>query len=465
MCNSPSHGRQGSICSFRSDDDPCSRRLSDDGKGNAMLRGGSLLWSALTLGAMVIACPSVANNGLTLIGTGAESLGMGGADVAVARDTTALSTNPAGLSQLPGWAHDGFFAAAFALDVAHADRFGNDTRVDNWAVPGAGAGISKRIDGTDLTLGAGFFAQAGAGNVYNDVNTPFGGKDTLRAQFGVLKFTPGLAWKVTERLALGAAVNVYYASLKQRVFPNTSVLNPASTAQTFFGTEIENASSVRVGAKLGALYKPTPTLSLGLTYSPQVKIPFDNGELVANLAALGLGAVKYRSVQLHGLALPQEIAGGVAWQATPQLLVAADLMWSDYSHALQTQTLSASNPDNPLAPPMITSTAALNWHNQTVITAGVAYAFDDATRLYGGVNYGRNPIPSNTLNPLLASIGELHFTAGLAHRMSDLWSVSAALEYLVPAHVTYDNPQLPFGPGAEARTSYVAFVLMLSRRW
>ena len=45
-----------------------------------------------------ISFPSLANNGLNLVGFGSESLNMGGADVAVARDTTALNTNPAGLS-------------------------------------------------------------------------------------------------------------------------------------------------------------------------------------------------------------------------------------------------------------------------------------------------------------------------------------------------------------------------------
>jgi long-chain fatty acid transport protein len=227
-----------------------------------MPRKAWLACAALAAAVLSAATPSTANNGLTLIGTGAESVAMGGADVAVARDTSALSTNPAGLSQLPGWAHDGFFAAAFALDIAHADRFGNDTRIDNWIAPISGAGISKAIDGTGLTLGAGFFAQAGAGSVYNDIKTPFGGRDTLRAQFGVLKLTPGLAWRVSETLALGVAVNIYYASLTQRVFPNTSAFNPSDANGTFFGTEIGNASSVRVGAKLGALYRAAPMLSL-----------------------------------------------------------------------------------------------------------------------------------------------------------------------------------------------------------
>ena len=430
-----------------------------------MLRHPMWLQTMAVVVATAAGCPSFANNGLLLIGTGSESVGMGGADVAVARDTCALSTNPAGLSQIAGWANDAYFAGAFALDVAHADRMGNDSPVDNWVVPIAGAAISKHVDGSGVTLGAGLFAQAGAGNVYNNLRTPFGGEDTLRAQFGVFKFTAGLAWQVTDKLALGAAADLYYASLKQRVFPNASEFNPTDPAQTFFGTEIQDARSVQLGGKIGALYKPAPTLSLGLTYTPQVKIPFDNFQLVVNLSGLGLGSVTYQNAQLHGLALPQAIAGGVAWQATPELLVAADVKWLDYRRALRSQTLSASNPDNPLAPPAITNTATLDWSNQTVIAAGVAYTADDATRVYAGVNYGRNPIPSTTLNPLLAAIGELHFTAGFARSLGGVWSVSAALEYLVPKQVTYYNPQLPFGPGSEERTSYVAVLLMLSRRW
>ena len=430
-----------------------------------MRRWGVRSRVTLALAAMVCGFPASASNGLTLIGTGAESVAMGGADVAVARDTTALSTNPAGLSQLPGWTHDGFVGAAFALDVAHADQFGNDQNVANWVVPIGGAGVSKQIQGHDLTLGIGLFAEAGAGNVYNDLTTPFGGKDTLRAQFGVVKVTPGFAWRLCEPLSIGAALNVNYSSLKQRIFPNTSVVDPANPAHSFFGTSIDNASSVRYGGKFGALFKPTSALSLGLTYAPEVKIPFDNGKLTANLTALGLGMVRYREAHLTGLALPKEIAGGIAWQAGAQVLLAFDLMWSNYSHALKSQSLRASNPDNPAAPPTIASTAPLNWRDQTVFAGGVAYAFDDAMRVYGGINYGRNPIPAETLNPLLASIGEWHLTGGFARQLGELWNLSAALEYLVPKKVTYDNPNLPFGPGAQERNSYLGVTIMLSRRW
>lgn len=430
-----------------------------------MVRGRMRSQAALGLVATALAFDAVANNGLTLIGFGAESIGMAGADAAVARDTSALTTNPAGLSQLPGWAQDGYFATAFALDIAHADRFGNDSRTANWIAPVGGGGLSKQLEGTPFTVGVGLFAQAGAGNVYNDLQTPFGGRDTLRAQFGVLKITPGVAWQATRDLALGAALNVYYASLKQRVFPNTSTFDPDQPAQTYFGTQINDASTVRVGAKLGALYKPSPGLAIGVTYAPQVDIPFDNGELDVNLRALGLGSVTYRNVQLRGLALPQEVVGALAWQATPELLLALEVSWYNYARAIKSQSLHASDPDNVLAPPTIASTTNLDWRNQTVVTAGFAYAPDDARRFYGGVNYGRNPIPAQSLDPLLAVIGEWHLTLGYARKLDANWSVSAALEYLVPKSVTYDNPQLPFGPGAQERVSYLGVALMLSKRW
>jgi long-chain fatty acid transport protein len=430
-----------------------------------MLSRRMLAGAVVAAATLATASPGWGNNGLSLIGTGAESVAMGGADTAVARDTSALSTNPAGLSQLAGWTFDTIVAAAFALDVAHADRYGNDQPVANWIIPNFGAGVSKRLEGGPFTVGIGLFGQAGAGNVYNNLNTPFGGQDTLRSQFGVVKLAPGVAWQATDQVALGATLNVHYASLKQRVFPNQSAFTPGDPAQTFFGTDVRNASAIRLGTKLGVLYKPTEMLTLGLSYSPQVNLPLTGGTLVANLSALGLGRVTYRDVRLDGLALPQELAGGIAWQPMPRLLMALDLKWFDYSRALRTQTLSASNPDNPQAPPTISSTSALDWRDQVVVATGLAYTVDESTNFYAGINYGRNPVPAQTLNPLLAAIGELHLTAGIAGKVGDGWRAAAALEYLVPKEVTYYNPQLPFGPGAQERTSYVAVTMMFSRRW
>ena len=58
----------------------------------------ALRWIALLCAGISASAP--ASNGLNLIGFGTESVLMGGADVAVARDTLALNTNPAGLARI-----------------------------------------------------------------------------------------------------------------------------------------------------------------------------------------------------------------------------------------------------------------------------------------------------------------------------------------------------------------------------
>ncbi|MEP6656618.1 MAG: outer membrane protein transport protein, partial [Betaproteobacteria bacterium] len=373
-----------------------------------------------------------ASNGLNLIGFGTESAMMGGADVAVARDTTALNTNPAGLSRLPGPALDAYSAGAYALDVGHRDALGNDVSVSNHFIPLGGGGYARPL--TDrITVGAGMFAQGGAGNVFKHVQSGFGTTDELSALFGILKFSAGATWKATDTLALGVSVAAVYSRVEQRVFPDTSVAGP----MPFFGLQLKAVDGVNGTMKAGALYTPNELWTFGATFTPKARLTMDGGRAIVNLTAVGLGNVVYHDVRLSGLALPREVAVGAALQATQHLLIAVKIDWLNWSDALKTSTLTLAGPDQPAAPPLIASSSALHWRNQTVIAVGVAYAVDDATTVRVGFNYGRNPAPAETLNPLLASIGERHFTAGASHRLGGGWEVGAGLEFLPTARVHY----------------------------
>src|SRR5262245_54626324 len=208
-----------------------------------------------------------ANNGLNLIGFGAESLGMGGADIAIASDTSALNTNPAGVARLRDRAFDVYSTTAFPWDVAHADRFGNDHEVDNDFIALGGFGLSTPLGATGLVAGIGFFAQGGAGNVYKDLITPFGGRDELSAQFGIARVTSGLAWRAGDRLSIGVSLGVTAARAKQKVFPSTSVANPDNPAQSFFGATIKNLQTTELGARLGVRYEATPGLTVAGVYA------------------------------------------------------------------------------------------------------------------------------------------------------------------------------------------------------
>jgi len=422
------------------------------------------LWVAALIAGFV-PLTAAAVNGLNLIGYGTESSAMGGADTAVARDTTALNTNPAGLGQTTRPVLDGYLSAAIAVDIGHRDKYGNDSQVDNRVIPMGGLGLARPAAGGRLVWGLGFFAQGGAGAVYEDLRTPFGTTDELSAQIGIVRLSPGLAWRVDERLSVGVALPLNVIIAKQRVFPNTSVLDPADPSRSFFGSNLRDAHGMRLGLRWGLMWKPSADWTYGASFSPRVKLDATDGEVDVNMSAVGLGVVHYRDARVEGFALPREIALGAAWQATPRTLLSVKLAHLDWSHALQSLTVSASEPDNPAAPATLSQTSAVNWRDQVVVALGLAYRSSDRLTVYAGFNDARNPTPRETMSPLLAAIGSRHVTGGFALRVADGWVASGALEYQFSAREAYDNPHAPLGEGAEERNSNITVHVMLSRAW
>jgi hypothetical protein len=99
--------------------------------------------------------PAHPANGLSAIGFGAESVAMGGADLAVARDTAAMNLNPAGITQIPENALGIYGGIIYPLSVAHRDLIGNDLDVSNRHVFLGGGGFTHRLGEVPVTIGIG----------------------------------------------------------------------------------------------------------------------------------------------------------------------------------------------------------------------------------------------------------------------------------------------------------------------
>jgi long-chain fatty acid transport protein len=421
-----------------------------------------LLRRVTALALFTVCCGAWANNGLLFIGFGSESLGMGGADVAVARDTTALNTNPAGLARVQRKALDTYGTATYAVDVRHRDALANDTGVANrWTITG-GAAYAQRVSGTDFTFAFGAFVQGGAGNEFEDLRTAAGTRDELSAQLAILKVGPGIAYQLGERLRLGASVAAVVATLEQKLFPGTSLIAPAP----FFGLDVEDLVATGVNARFGMQYLLSDRITLGMVFSPKTKLDFEDGTLKSNQSAAGLGVVTYRDVQVDGFALPQELSFGVAW-SSGKLLLSAKVAWLNWDDALERQSIRATDPSGPAAAPTLQRDTPLDWKDQYVWALGFAYTTDFRTTFYGGVNFANNPVPPETLTPLLSpAIARKHLTAGLSHPLSGGWKVSAGVLYVLPEKVTYTNPALQLlGANSEERIEYLGLNAMVGRTW
>jgi long-chain fatty acid transport protein len=397
-----------------------------------------------------------ANNGLNFIGAGLESFAMGGASLAVARDPLALNTNPAGLAWQRSRAIEQHAAVAHEIDVGFRDSLNPQHTVTNrWAPIGDG-GATMPLAGLPATLAGGAFVQGGTGAAFKDVATPFGTTDELAAKFGIAKLSLGGGVRLNERLALGAAGSLYYSRLDEKVFPGTSAVSLAHPAQPFFGTRLREATGLAGGVRLGLQYRATDLLTIGATYVSKVALPLTGHEFTADESAIGLGQVAYRNVRVDGLAEPQQFGIGAAYRITPRLLLAFDVTWLDWADALKSSTLTADDPSNAAAPPVLSMTASLDWRNQYVVALGAAFDVTAATVIWAGYNYGRDPIPASTLNPLMAAIGEHHFTGGLGCRLAPGWFAGAALELQPPTAARSSNAALPFGSDLRASTGYLA---------
>lgn len=408
---------------------------------------------------------SFATNGLNLIGFGTESISMGGADLAVARDTTALNTNPSGLTQITQREFDLFFGGLLPLSVVHRDMLGNEQAMARSPKLLGDFGYAQRLSNRTITVGIGLFAQGGAGVEYNDLVTAFGTRDDLSSSFRIAKVTPGIAFQVSQTLSLGVSLSLLYADLTQKVFPNTSFFNSADPSKSFFGFELDGLHSVNKGIRLGALYRIKDSASVGMAYSSQVALNLKEGRLISDLTGLGLGKVTYRDVRVTGLHQPQELGIGLLIKPVKKLRVATEINWIDWSEALNASTLTAINPENPAAPSIQEATTILKWRDQYVVAIGAAYEPNEKIILRAGYNYGKNPIPKERINPFFAAIGQHHLTFGAGYRLNSRWQFDGGLEFQFREKTTYTNVDLPFGANSEAEVEVIGAQFMISRRW
>jgi long-chain fatty acid transport protein len=419
----------------------------------------------------VAPAPVLATNGFNFYGFGAESVGVGGADVALVRDTSALVTNPAGLGHIKRRQFDSNLDPYYLVDVRHADSLGNDESTRP-RIGGSGSmAYAQRIGDSNLVAGVGAYVAGGLGFEYRGLDTGYGTRDELVTRFSVLRIAPGIAWDLRPGLTLGASLSINYATARLKEFPNSSVVNLLDQQQSLFGSRIDGLTGVGFGLNFGLRYvlDPSERWVLGVAYRSESKLDLEDGKLTVNYESLGAGRIEYHDVSLHGITIPQDLQVGVMFRAADHWKLMGELTWIDWSDAINEFRIQAGDPErNPLPlliPNDIERRQPLDWRDQLVVALGVMYEPGADWRLSAGYNGGRQPVPRRTLTPLIAAIPEQHFAIGAGRRISEIWDVQFALVYVAKNSVHYENPASRVT--ADARETHETFALSLgiSRSW
>ena len=409
-------------------------------------------------------------NGPQLIGFSAESTALAGSGHVAIADTSAINTNPAALSLIQGTRFD-VTAGALQAFLHHSDVFGNNTVAGQNNVYALGnLGFATRLASVPgLTVGAGIFTQGGFGTDNRNLATAFGTRDDTSSFLRYFKFAVAMSYEVTDKLSIGIAPSIGYSDVSLRLFPGTSVLPSPGLPNGFAGFSIrdrcarngglgglgdECPSDVVFGVKVGTMYRVLPWLTVGATYTSPVRFNYTSGEATLNFSALGLGRVNY-DARVAGVKWPQQVDVSTAAKPTERLLVALTTSWINWA-SINTVEITATNPNNPLAPSRVNLNIPFNWKDQVVLGLGFSYAviqeqsWKDRDRLVlrAGYNYSNNPVPKETLSPIAPLILEHHFTGGFGFRFTEKWAFDLGAVYGLKNTVTYTNASLPFGPNA-----------------
>lgn len=412
---------------------------------------------------LATAGPVQAGRGLLLNAYGAEALAMGGADVAVARDTNAINNNPAGLTQIKDGAFDVQIYPYYAL-FNHSDSLGNDEATDDPAGSLLAGGYAWRLSAwPNWVAGIGLYTQGGSGIGHSDLLTKFGNRDEVSANIGVSKLASAVAWQARDNLSIGLTLGLSYAMGRQKYFFNTS--DTSDPNQPFFGLRFDGGTALSANVLIGIQYQPRANWNLAVVYTSKTDLSLTGGTATLNFESIGLGKVRYANARLQGLAFPQEIDVGLSWKPRPRWLLSVEFNWLDFSRALDSTRFRADSPSNDAASLQIDVTTPLRWRDQYVYAAGVAYSLSEKTTLRAGFNVENNPIRGEFATPALNLGQEREIVIGFGRKLGGGWSLDSALEYQIPVTHRYTNSALPLGDQVQDRYGLLAVVLAISRRW
>lgn len=395
-----------------------------------------------------------ATNGYQLIGVGAYQKSLGGAVTANPGSAMTAISNPAGMARIGRRAD--FSMEAFMperhVDFAATGGERGKSSMDMYGVPAIGwtAPVGDR---DDLWFGGGMYGTSGMGVDYAPTFMVPAGAMGMNpdmywdgySNIMLWQMAPTLAWDVDDRLTVGASLNINYQSVafKQRVMGDTTADGQGDLLLQNF--DLSRASSAfGFGVSLGALFDVNDRLTVGAAYkSKQVFSDLEYNLAQGDIGELNMGTGEYEGapagVYRLGLDFPQQLALGLAFRATPDVTVSADLKWINWSDTMD--KLSVNGPHG------VSVAMDPGWDDQVVYALGVDWTVNNRLNLRAGVNYAESPIGAEEVsrNLILPAVVETHYTLGAGYKVNGSWDLGVHYMYVPEKSFSApaDDPMLP----------------------
>jgi long-chain fatty acid transport protein len=383
---------------------------------------------SLALCASALAIGQAHAGGLIAYEVGTADVGLASAGYgARAQDASTILTNPAGMTRLEGnqllvsgqllWGNTKFSVDSGTSPALGGDSGGYAVGSDGWFL-GGGPFYSYSVS-PQLKLGFALTGNFGAPLKYDDtwVGRYYVQKTTLLG----LSFLPSIAYKVTDKLSVGASLNAMYGIYENQVAIN-NVLPGFGDGRLKLQDETWGW-----GANLGLLYEIDARTRLGLTWSSQMSLNFNAPAEFSNLAP-GLRTLLNNRGLLGssigvGIKVPQQVMGSVFTQVNDRWALLGSAGWQQWSKFGQVQ-LGINDSTDP-----VSLTTNLEFKDTWHVALGAQYRLSDPWLLNFGIAYDSG-FQSGNVSPLMPVNDAWRFGVGAQKQQSSTFYWGWAAEYL-----------------------------------
>lgn len=319
---------------------------------------------------------------------GPKAIGMGGAFMGVANDTTAIFHNPAGITQLEGYnVYVGMDGLITDLTYTPPNTgVAEEAKTEFLPVPSVAftTDVLKHV-----TVGLGIFFPHGNGGTFESASGFPGNPNEGRIYS--MEITPSVAYELIDNFSIGASFRAIRgsSSLKGQILP-------APLSDTLDDLDV-NGWGFAFAA--GLFYKPFPQISFGANYRSKAEFTLEGD---ARLQTLGNFGASLEQI------FPSQVTGGIGLYPIEGLTIGLGYSYERNSEIKSFNATLLSTPNVPL-------TLVQNWSDSHTIHIGAEYWFHPMWA--GRAGYARDlfaSIPDNAMNRIVGDIAAQEVSVGVA---------------------------------------------------
>ncbi len=359
-----------------------------------------------TIAMAVLAGGHLLAAGFAINEQGARSMAQAMAFVARADDPSAVFYNPAGITQLEGTR---FYFGATAIaqqstwnDASGALAIDSD---DRWEIPPHMYMTYQLND--DWYFGFGFFVPYGLSKKWAD---DFPGKYSSRnVRLQAFYINPNIAYKINDVVSVAVGLDIAYSTAKLERDLYLAQIIPG-VPDGYFSADV---SGTGFGANAALLARINEQVSFGFNYRSQIKVDFD-GDLTNTIPTTGnptydailTGLFPNQEVET-AITMPDVIQTGFAFKPSSAYSTEIDFQWTNWS-VYDELPFIFSQPTQALVSREIPKL----WKDGYTLRWGNEYQYSESLDLRAGAYYDWNPVPDETLDPMLPDSNRFSFQLG-----------------------------------------------------